>query len=350
VSADGSDQVSEEDYTYDNTNIYNRQVEQDEYDFGSGSHGPLIRNTCTTWTQYANAPPGAYLLDLALTRKVFSNNVGCTAGPSPVAETDYTYDNAAQYPSGSDSNIANHDSSIANSSKGNVTAVAETLNDPVNGNQPPLTSYSYFDIAGNVIETIDPRGVRRDYGYGDATLAGGLCTAPASGPTYAFPTSVTSYPTLGSTSSPLTAYVCYDYALGKPTGTKDVNGNTTRYAYEPANTGTGFDRLQTVTRPDGGATVFTYNDAPSPGPVSVKTATNQVSGDNGAMQSYMFYDGLGREEETSKRAGTQVIDVCKTYDARNRVASVSNPAFSSAGFGGVDTTVCGANATTYSYL
>jgi YD repeat-containing protein len=67
------------------------------------------------------------------------------------------------------------------------------------------------------------------------------------------------------------------------------------------------------------------------------------------MKSDVFYDGLGRQWEAQKRAGSQVIDICRTYDGRSRLASVSNPAFSSVSFGVLDTSICGLNATTYAY-
>ena len=207
-----------------------------------------------------------------------------------------------------------------------LTTVTQTLIDPVNVNGT-LTSHCQYDIAGNITKTLDPGGVEHDYDYTD------------SGNTYALPTTVTSYTglnTSGSFSStptgPLSATVQYDYNIAKPTSTTDINGKTTGYSYADL-----LNRLYKITRPDGGTTTFVYTD--TPGSLTVETKVDQNAVNDGAMQSYVYYDGLGRETETSKLAGTQNIFVCKTWDGRGRLYQESNPAFSA----------CGTDVTTYAY-
>src|SRR5437763_142353 len=83
--------------------------------------------------------------------------------------------------------------------------------------------------------------------------------------------------------------------------------------------------------------------------LEIACTTDQKTAADAAIQSYVFYDGLGRDWETSSRAGSQVIDVCKTHDARNRVSFVSNPLYSSASFGTADTSICSGLGTSYTY-
>jgi RHS repeat-associated protein len=352
-------QQSEQDFTYDQ---YNNQTEEDEYDFGTGSHGSaLIRATTTSYQYYTNPPPGAYIVDLPLQRLVCTAiGAGCTTG-SATARTNYTYDGTTYVPIATgESSIGNHDAAYTtgganNLTRGNATTIAQYLTGT------PLNSNYSYDIAGNIVTTWDPRTVVHSYGYTDA---GTLTT----GVTFALPTSVTSYTAISgsstaipTTGTALTSTVQYDYNLGKPTQTTDVNGNATSYSY----TGEPLGRLLKVTRAaDNGTTTFTYNDVPSsepsselPGLVNVETASDQASSGDGKMKSVVFYDGLGREWESSKRAASQNIMVCKTYDVRSRLYTQSNPAFSSVTFGtgsaNTDTSICGINApigaTSYGY-
>ncbi|HXM40628.1 MAG TPA: hypothetical protein VN924_05215 [Bryobacteraceae bacterium] len=340
-------QQSQQNFTYDQ---YNNQTEEDDYDFGtSPSYGTLIRATTTAYDQsYISSYPGVYIVDLPTQRLVCTAiGTGCTTSTA-TAWTAYTYDETA-YPPVAESSIGNHDPaySTANVSRGNATTVSQYLN------QSPLSSHYSYDIAGNVLTAWDPRLVVHSYTYPDAGVE-------TSGTTFAFPTTVTSYTgTSGSStavpsSAALTASIKYDYNLGKPTQTTDVNGNITTYSY----TGEPLGRLVKITRPDTGATSFTYNDTPStepsselPGLVNVETVGDQTSSGDGKMKSVVFYDGLGREWETSKQAATQNIMECKTYDVRSRLQTESNPAFSTAAFGAgsgnTDTTVCGASGANY---
>ena len=332
-------QVSEQDYSYDQ---YNNDTERDEYDFGTGLKGPLIRATATTYKYYTNLAPGPNILNLPQQRLVCTaTGAGCTT-TTATAQTNYTYDGTALV---AESNIGNHDPaySTSNLTRGNATTVTQTLNDTVNHfTNYPLSSYYSYDIAGNIVGTWDPRLVVHSYGYADS----GVLT---SGTTFALPTSVTSYVATSAShttipaGTALTANVQYDYNLGKPTKTTDVNGNSTTYSY----TNDPLDRLLKITRPDNGASVFTYTD--TPGAVNVETAADQNTASDGNLKGIVFYDGLGREWETSKRAASQNIAVCKQYDGRSRLQSVSNPGYSNTPFGSSDTTICGSNATSYVY-
>ncbi|HEV3198814.1 MAG TPA: RHS repeat domain-containing protein, partial [Bryobacteraceae bacterium] len=304
--------------------IYNNVKEVDEYGFGTGAAASFpSRKTFTNFQYYTGSP---YILNMVTSRQVTDGSGNLAA------QTTYAYDESA-YPLTGYGAVASHDSnySASNTLRGNATTVTSVLNDPVNGvSNAQLASHYYYDIAGNIVASVDPRGVRHDYAYNDSLS------------TYALPTSVKSYTGVLGTGATLSASITYDYNIGKPTSTTDVNGNITTYGYNDL-----LDRLKTIIHPDGGTVTFNYNDAP--GSLSTGIVIDQKLAGDGNLKSYVFYDGLGRESETSRQAGSQNIMTCKTYDVRSRLLSVSNPAYSSAVFGFPDTGICGSNATTFTY-
>ncbi|MGD0048115.1 MAG: RHS repeat-associated core domain-containing protein [Bryobacteraceae bacterium] len=327
-------------YTYDD---HNNQIEDDESDYT----GSLIRATVTNY-QYDIGTPSLppYILDLPSVRQV-CNATSPTLGtlcPSAnvVSETDYAYDQTS--PQGY-SSVTSHDGTNygagSGTARGNVATVTQKVTDPVNGPSTLTSTYTY-DIAGNVVQTLDPRTVQHNYNYTDSS----------GGSTYAFPTSVTSYTGLNGTGTALTARAAYDYNIGKPISTTDVNGNTTSYAYLASAGADAFDRLTGVARPDGGSTTIVYNDTPSA--FSVTSYLAQSSGTYEVTE--VDYDGLGR------KAGSELSDAGSTsttggppsgnwiattygYDGRGRQSCVSLPLRSQKPFA----TCSSSNATTTLY-
>src|SRR5208283_5115768 len=127
--------------------------------------------------------------------------------------------------------ITNHDANYgtAFTTRGNATTVSQWVGGAASctsGGTFLSTTYGY-DIAGNLMSMIDPRGVERTWGYVDSG------TGP--GHTYAFPTSIGSFkalnPANGATPD-FTASLTWDYNIGKPTSTTDINNNPTSYTYE----------------------------------------------------------------------------------------------------------------------
>jgi RHS repeat-associated protein len=309
--------TSEDIYTY-SADQYNNEIEHDEYAFGSpgtGVAGSLYRKTVTTYEQYGSLTASPHILDLPT--KVQTQDISGTTK----AETDYCYDwqSCTCYPNGTsgqcsatqslanDSGITAHDANYSTGyvQRGNATVINRTLTDSVHGLNQTLSTQYQYDIAGNIVSAIDPRGVRHDYGYSD-----GLGT-------YAFPTSITSYPVVGQTSPALTASATYNYNIGKPSSTTDVNGNTTTYIYADF-----FDRLTGINRPDQGWTTFSYVD--SPGAFSVQSSTAQTSA--GSIASTTQYDGLGRKTCNQLSTGSNSsIATTFSYDGKGRQSCASLP-------------------------
>jgi RHS repeat-associated protein len=293
-STASSPEVSLLSYVYDG---YNNRLEAKEYAYGAGAPGSLARDTATSYLTGQNYL-NRNMISLPSQQTVNDGN-GIMQ-----SQTTYTYDGSSV----SDCpNIIGHDPNFGTAfqTRGNATSVSRWLHDPSTGqtaNPAPTTQFNY-DIAGNVVETYDPRNVHLKYQYNDARN------------TYGVVTNVKSYPILGSTSPEFDSYASYDYSLAKPISTTDINGNTTQYSYVDP-----LGRLTTITRPDGSQTRFIYTDTPSA--VSVATATDLIHPSDGQLQTEIDYDGLGRTIN-SKLVGVSCVTT--TYDGRGRVSTVSNP-------------------------
>jgi len=290
-------------YTYsDSTDTYNNVIELDEYPFS---------NTTTPWrktlTAYqsgsAYTTPSVNLISLPVSQEVVDGS------GNPKSLTCYSYDQGTP---GSESGITFTDpnwSSVA--ARGNATTVSDWLSGTAScaGGTMLSTAYTY-DVAGNILSMLDPRGVTRQWGYSDS--------GAGAASSYAFPTSITSYTGLNGGGTPFTAHLTWYYQIGKPASTKDINGNTTTYGYIDT-----LNRLTSVAKPDGGSTTFLYTD--TPGAVNVETQVAQSSGT--PIQTTVYYDGLGRKSSTSLATNSSPIKTTYAYDGRGRLAYSSLPAY-----------------------
>jgi len=164
-----TNQVSKTTYSYDQ---YNNQTDSYEYDYGTGAAGALVRHTRTDYvttnpvngTDYTAT--GVYLRSLPSQMSVFD------AGGVERSRTTLEYDNYAadgnHWPLIDRANISGHDSGFTTgyATRGNVTATTNYLlaNGAVTGS---VTTYSQFDIAGNITKTIDARGYATTIDYDD---------------------------------------------------------------------------------------------------------------------------------------------------------------------------------------
>jgi RHS repeat-associated protein len=116
---------------------------------------------------------------------------------------------------------------------------------------------------------------------------------------------------------------------GVVTSRKDVNGNTTILTYNDP-----LWRLTEVANPDGGATTTIYNTGTSfPWTIatcSTMNASSSCPSGTNSLTGLTKLDGLGRTIETQRTSdpnGTSYVDT--TYDVLGRVASTSNPYYTS---------------------
>jgi len=246
------------------------------------------------------------------------------------------------------SNITGLDSAYTTThyTRGNVTKTTRSLLDTSGNVTGSISSYAQYDIAGNMVKSIDPRSTTNSiiatifdfsdrYGIPDTEAESN--TRPAEVPlgfqTYAFPTLVTN--ALGHT-----AYTQYDYYLSKPVNTEDANSIVGKLRYD--------DALERPTGVDVGIfsgsqmqrhTSFVYGD-PSH---SITTQSDQTTLNDGLLTSTLVYDGLGRTTETRTSVPEGTVYITQEYDGLGRVKRSYNPyrTTSETTYGYADTTYDG---------
>jgi len=296
----------------------------------------LIRTTTTCFdtsptlcpiTESANFSGyiNANILDLPLVKSVYA---GTPVAANLAAQTQYTYDGGSLVVCLQQScpSVYQHDTAYGTSwlTRGNATSISQLLNDSVNNfSNVLLTTTQTFDVAGNLLTSIDPRGVQQQTSYTDTH---GF---------YALPMAKSYYTGLaGNNTNVFTDTYTYDFNIQKPLSYTDFNSQTTTYAYADP---TLLDRLTSITHPDGSQANFTFQDIP--GSFYTHTAQDKDTPGDGAIVSQIDYDGLGRKSQTWYGAPEGDIETCYAYDGKNRLYSVSNPNNGS----------CSALLTSYSY-
>jgi len=305
-----TNQMSKQTIGYDDSVPFNNPNNVKEYDFGTGAPGSLLRETRTTYiTASSYTGTTAHIRKLPATVSIWE-------GAIERSRAVYEYDNYTQ--DGSDcahsfhcplqprGNITGLDAAFDTNyvTRGNVTKVIQYL--LVNGSETgSISDYSLYDIAGNVVKTIDPRSTMSNviattfeyddrYGIPDGEARNNSAPALLNGKsTYAFATKAIN--ALGHT-----AYSQFDFYLGKPIDSEDVTGTVASSYFD--------DLLDRPTK--------SINAANQSGPGSLTRQTQILYDDfNRAIttrkdlntfvdpnpiKEEMRYDGLGRTTETRK--------------------------------------------------
>jgi RHS repeat-associated protein len=278
----GNNQESETNTTYDTpvmegAGFYSNnslEIERDEYDYGNGAPGPLLRKTTTSYAALANG-----ILDRPSQVSVFDSSGNLKA------QTTYTYDGATPVPSG----ITTQHVSITGS-RGNATTIARL----VSGTSTVSENLTYFDT-GTVNIHYDGNNNKTTYAY-SGTYTG------------AYPTTITSALNQTTTNT-------YDIHSGLRLSTIDPNNLTTSFTYDS------LLRPLTDSYPDGGQTTYSY---PSTNEVDISQKLDN-SGHNRTASRRV--DGLGRRIQQIVSNGEAIAydqtDTC--YDADGRTGFTSYP-------------------------
>lgn len=243
-------------------------AEVDEYDYGNGAPGPLLRKTLTTYaTNLGN------IVDKPATTTI-QDGSGNT-----VAQTTFNYDQTAVVAT---SGVPQH--VAVSTPRGNLTSVTKM----VQGSNTATSTSTYYDT-GEVQFAYDFNNNKTTFGY--------VSTHNTPGPV-----SVTN--ALSQTAS-----TTYDVYTGIATSTTDPNNQTTNYAYDF------MSRPTQVTYPDGGQTTKCYTDTGGPtctaGPAPFEAVTTQKINSSQNITTTAVLDGLGRDIEdqlNSDPAGTDYAD------------------------------------------
>jgi len=246
------------------------------------------------------------------------------SGGTERARTTFEYDNYATDTNHasllSRSSITGLDSSFTSSltTRGNSTASTRYLLN----SSGSISTYAQYDVAGNIVKTIDGRGYATNFYFSDCFGAPNGNAQSNTGPSelsggssYAFATSVTN-------AKSQTVHVQFDYYLGKPVDAEDANGIVSSGYYDDA-----LDRPTQIKKAVGvtgveSHTTFAYDD-----PNRTVTTTSDLSSNNdNTLVSKVLYDQAGRVTERRQYEGGTNYIVTKTdYDVLGRAYRMSNP-------------------------
>ena len=282
-----NNQVSEVTKTYDSGvggYLLGQLIQEQDYDYGTGSKGALLRTTINSYLAPGNSSYLANnLLDLRSSVQV-NNGAGTKVG-----YTTYGYDSGTLVSSGI---TTQRDTSPPDGTlRGNQTSVAAWLNTT---GAYLTTSKTFFDT-GEVNIVTDPNLNKTTYAY-SSTYEGSL------------PTTITNALNQITTKG-------YDVNTGLLTSTKDPNSQTTNFTYD------NMWRVASITYPDGGSATITHQETSFP--FTAKLTKAIASAENYVMTN--TFDGLGRVVESLVTDPQGNIETDTTYDHEGRKYTVSNP-------------------------
>jgi RHS repeat-associated protein len=310
--------VSRQTFAYDDSVPFNNRTDVYEYDFGSGAVGALIRRTHTDYLKINSVNSTDYTTTSIHIRSLPTQTQVFDAAGVEKARTTFEYDNYAT-PLEPRANISGLDSGFTTLyvTRGNVTRTTNWIL----STSTQLYSYLQYDVAGNVVKTIDARGYATTfefadrYGTPDTEAQGNSAPWELGGQTsFAFATKVTN-------AAGHISYAQFDYYLGKPVNGQDANGIVASGSYIDS-----LDRPTQIKRAIGtGAenqTSISYDDV-----ARIVTITSDLTSNNdNLLVSKVVYDGLGRSKETRQyEGGSNYIKTEQQYDALGRADKVSNP-------------------------
>jgi len=279
-------------------NSYGLETQTNEYDYGSGAPGALLRQTIISYACLGGTVQSGVCLANGNGVPILTKSAQVTVedGSGNVkAQTTYAYDQTTP----TTTSAPQHLTLPSSYARGNLTTLTRT----VQGSTTVSKTTTYFDT-GMVQTAKDFDGNPTTYGY-SATYG------------YAYPTTVTN--ALNQTTT-----TAYDVNTGVVTSTTDPNNQTTTFTYD------NMIRPLTTNYPDGGQTAYCYTDtggsacSQSGSPYSVVLTERINSSQN--LTATAVADGLGRPKQTQLNSdpdGTDYADT--TYDSLGRTATVSNP-------------------------
>ncbi len=296
-------------YSYDQ---YNNVIDTFEYDYGVGQAGQFLRRSHTNYVDL-----GEYLRRIP-TQSWVSSDI---AGSNKVALTQYEYDNYSTYPLVDRYNVVGHDTANYGTSKtirGNVTKTTSYTD--AQNQTGAITSKAQYDILGNVVKTIDPKGNASTIDYADRFGSPDGEARSNSAPsqlngqnTFTFATSATNV--LG-----YTAYSQIDYWTGLNVNTEDINGIISKSLYNDP-----LDRPTQTVSAVGTTKEIQSNIIYDDEHRRIETKSDLFALNDNLTKSETFYDSLGRTFENRRYENGGYIVAKTEFDSLGRTKRVTNP-------------------------
>lgn len=271
-------------------------TEQDDYDYGSGNAGPLLKKTAITYASLGNITKLRQMVTV-------TNGSGAT-----VSQTNYNYDETGVTAS---PNQPTPQHTSVSGSRGNLTSI----NFYVNGTSYLTKRMTYYDT-GKIQTVTDVNGAQTTYNYGALSATCG-----------------NSYATSVSEPLSLSRSMTWNCTGGVNLTVTDENSQTTTTAY----TDPYFWRPASLTDPASATTSFCFGLIAG-GTCTLNPdeteATLSFNSGNSASDTLATRDGLGRPHlaQIRETPGSTNFDTTETdYDAIGRPSRVTLPYVGTAG-------------------
>ncbi|MHB8527025.1 MAG: RHS repeat domain-containing protein [Candidatus Acidiferrales bacterium] len=259
-------------------NAYGLLTEQDDYDYGSGMPGSLLRKKVISYASLGNN-----IVD-APSQVTVENGSGTV-----VAQTSITYDGGSVVgTNGTPQHLS------VSGSRGNPTTITYLV-----ASSTVLTrNFTYYDT-GNVDVATDVNGAPTTYSFGTASCGN-------------------SFPTIVAEPLSLSKSMAWNCNGGVETSATDENGQTTNYTYNDPD----FWRMNAVTDAESNTTNFAYASL-----TSAESSLN-FNGSSSTSDVLATLDGLGRAHITQQKQapGASTYDSVETdYDGLGRQSRITVP-------------------------
>jgi RHS repeat-associated protein len=215
---------------------------------------------------------------------------------------------------------------------GNIRGLPTTVRVWLNTTNSYLQTRAQYDQFGNVRKIWDANDK-----LSEMTYSSEYAYAYPTGATTAVPDPTGDY----GSSTALSTTATYNGNAGLIASLIDANGQTTSYSYDAIN------RPTTIMRPSGGGST-SYNYGDTPGNLYVRTQTSLDS--TRVVESYQYYDNLGRPCRTFLNEGSTYSTTDTQYNSMGRSWRVSTPYRTTSPTGCVDNPEAAWTTSVYDYL
>ena len=307
---------------YDDSLPFNNQNNVKEYAFGTGAAGGLVRETRTTYVTSATyTGQTAHIRSLPL--QVSVHDAGGTERSRSLREYDNYASDSSHAALVNRSNVSGFDTAFTTgyTTRGNETGSTAYLlsGGVVTGS---ISTFSQYDILGNVVKNIDGRGNAINYFYTDCFGAPNGEAQTSTDPSeLGSITKTFALPTEARNALNQSTFTQFDYYLKQPVDVRDANGTLSSSYFNDI-----LDRITQVRRGVGTAlenrTTFSYDDANR----IVTSANDRDTNGDGILVTRIVFDPLGRSiEKQEYEGGSNYIATQTQYDGLGRAFRTSNP-------------------------